>query len=123
MVNLTNATAVVGGAVSFTGVSQSTPFGIFRSAAGQTQKACVTLATAPAPLVVAVLGVNGNAVSTTPGSRQTPVWNTGTGTTGQDISAVGTTVPGTPTAAICETLAVASSWVLLTLPLNPAIAH
>jgi membrane-associated phospholipid phosphatase len=120
VVNLSNARAVIGGAASFTGVAQGAPFGVVRTASDQTQTACATLANAAAPLVVSVLGANGDARSAAPGSGQQSAWDTATGTAGGDIVGLGTTAATSPIATLCDTLGTAKPWALVAVPLNPA---
>ncbi len=121
VVNLTNARSVVGGALSFTGVQQSTPFGAFRSASDKTKTACVTLSSASTELVASVLAANGDARSIAVGPGQTTAWNTGTGTAGGDIRGTGTTIPGTSAATPCQTLEKDKPWAMIAVPLKPAL--
>ena len=121
VVTLDNSKNIVGGAVSFTGVDQRSPFGILRSASAQTQEACVTLANAPADLVISVLAANGDAKSVTTAPGQVSAWNTGTGTAGGDIRASGSSVPAAPIATLCQALDKAKPWSLMAVPLTAAL--
>jgi hypothetical protein len=112
---------VVGGALSFTGVQQSTPFGAFRSASDKTRTACVTLSSAGTELVASFLAANGDAKSVVVGPGQTTAWNTGTGTAGGDIRGAGTTIPGTSATTTCGTLERDKPWAMIAVPLKPAL--
>ena len=112
---------VVVGATSFAGVDQAAPFGTFRSAAGDSAQACVTLANGPAELVVTLLAANGEAMAITNASGQKTGWNKGTGTEKGEILASETTVAGAPIATLCQNLEVAAPWSLIAVPLRSAI--
>ena len=119
-VTLTNARAVVAGAVSFIGVDQTTPFGTLATAANQISSACATLSGGPAPLAALFVGANGDADAiTTPGS-QTTAWNRNTGTAGGDIQSTGVTTTLT-SSAMCQALAKAKPWSMMAVPLNAAL--
>ncbi len=122
VVTLKKARRVIGGAMSFTGVDQKAPFGISRSASGKSESACVTLANAPAALVVSVLAANGDAKSITSAAGQPPSWNTATGTSGGDVLSTGSAVAGAPIATLCQTLKKDKPWSLFAVPLMPAVA-
>ncbi len=118
-VTLTNARDVVAGAMSFTGVNQSTPFGAAAAAAGQTSSACVTLPGSPA-LAALVTGANGDAVAINPPASQTVAWNRNTGTAGGDIQSSGTSTRST-SGSLCETLTVDKPWAMMAIPLNASL--
>ena len=123
VVSLEEDRDVVGGAMSFTGVDQGAPFGTFRSASGdKTDSACVTLANAPAQLVVTVLAAKGDALSIAPGRGQRAWWNIDTGKKKGDVLAVGATVAGAPVATLCSDLERPKAWSLLAVPLKAAVA-
>ena len=122
VVTLSKARRVIGGAMSFTGVDQKAPFGISRSASGKTESACVTLANAPAALVVSVLAANGDAKLITSEAGQAPIWNTATGTSGGDVLSTGSAVAGAPIATLCQSLKKGKPWSLFAVPLMPAVA-
>jgi hypothetical protein len=113
---------IVGGAVSFSGVDQSAPFGPFRSAGGDSTRACVTLANAQAPLVALVMAANGDAKAVSVGSAQTAIWNLSTGKKGGEIIGTAALAAGVPMATFCQTLEKAQPWSLAAVPLNPAVA-
>lgn len=114
---------VVGGAITFAGVDQRTPFGIFRSSSGERDDpACVTLANAPAQLVATVFAAKGDAKSVAPGRGQRSAWNADTGDKKGDILGAGATVAGAPTATLCYDQERPKSWSMLAVPLKPAVA-
>ncbi len=123
-VKLANDNDIVGGAMTFSGVHQTVPFGVLRAGANSTTSACVTLANESAPLVASVLAVNSDAMSVTPGSGQSLRWQAVSDMTGPsgpyDIIGTGMVGPGAPMASICQTLALGRRWALLAVPLKPA---
>ncbi len=113
---------VVGGAMLFTGVDQTTPFGSLRSSSGdKTNSACVTLASAPNELIANVLAAKGDARSVTVRSGQTTYWDTGTGTGGGDALGTGTTAPGLSSTTLCQSLEKDKPWAMIAVPLKPAL--
>ena len=81
----------------------------------------MTLANAPAQLVVNLLAAKGNAESVTMGTGHKLAWNTDTGTKKGDILATATTVRGAPIATLCHTLERAKPWSLVAVPLRSAV--
>jgi hypothetical protein len=113
---------VVAGAMSFTGVDQTTPFGSLRSSSGdKTNSACVTVASAPNELVANVLAAKGDVRSVTVRSGQTTYWDTGTGTGKDDALGTGTTAPGQPSTTLCQSLENDKPWAMIAVPLKPAV--
>src|SRR3989454_4121481 len=62
VVTLSGAVDVVGGAISFTGVNQTTPFGTFVSAQGTSASPSVTASSAAGQVVLDTLATDGDAV-------------------------------------------------------------
>ena len=128
VVHMSQWNDVVAGAISYTGVHQQSPFGTFRSAGNSSASACVTLANAPAPLVVSVLATNGDAGSVSVGSGQATGWNASSNPPSfftnllafTDVIGVGATGPGAPVANICHNLARAKRWSMVAVPLQAA---
>ncbi len=67
--------SAIGGAVSFTGVDQTTPVGAFGSATGNGASISVSIASGPAELVLDTLAVDSNPSSLPAGTSQTPLWH------------------------------------------------
>ena len=123
-VKLSNNNDIVAGAMNFTGVHQTVPFGTLRAAANSTTAACVTLANESAPLVATMLAVNSDAGFVQPGAGQSHRWNAVSDTTGPsgayDIIGTGMVGPGAPMATICNQLQVGKRWATVAVPLKPA---
>jgi membrane-associated phospholipid phosphatase len=123
-VRMSNKNDVVAGAVNFVGVNQRTPFGIVRTRGSDTAAACVTLANEPAPLVLSVLAANADALSVSPGSGQTVLWNAvrraDTNWTAYDNIGTAMVGPGMPVGDVCQVLQRARRWSLMAVPLKPA---
>ena len=119
---------VVAGAMSYTGVNQQAPFGLIRIGSDTSMSACLTLANAPAPLVVSVLTANGDAGGVSVGPGQRTGWNAssnppsyfGNSLANTDVIGVGATGPGAPVANICHNLARAKRWAMVVVPLQAA---
>ena len=121
VVSMSRENRLVAGAMSFTGVDPASPFGTVRSAAADSASACVTLANAPAPLVVSVLAADGDALFSTPRSGQTLAWSASTGHDGHDSLSTGSTVMGAPMATLCQDLQRGQPWSLMAVPLRAAV--
>ena len=120
---------VVGGAMSFNGVHQGTPFGTFRSSAGESNGACLTLANGPAPLVATVVSANGDAGWVSPAGNLSQGWN---GISDHslwglfafsDIIGVGASGPAAPMATLCNSLGRSKRWAMVAVPLVPAVGN
>ena len=123
VVNMKKKKDVVAGAMTFAGVDQSAPFGIFRSSSGGNKdEPCVTLANAPAQLVATVFAAKGDAKSVAPGRGQRSAWNVDTGDKKGDVLGAGATVAGAPIATLCYAQERPKSWSMLAVPLKPAVA-
>jgi hypothetical protein len=127
VVQLSRYDDVVAGGMSFNGVNQQTPFGTFRSAAGDSNNACVTLANAPAPLVATVLAANGDAYNANVRSGLSTAWNAVSDHSllgllaFNDIIGVGASGPAAPVATLCNSLNYGRRWSMLAVPLQPAV--
>jgi hypothetical protein len=124
-VRLAGGDELVAGAMSFTGVHQTVPFGIVRTAANQSTSACITLANEPAPLVATALVAEATAGSISPGAGQSMLWSaigTSNGVSGTaDTRSTGMAGPGAPIATICQYLSIAKKWAVVGVPLKPAL--
>ena len=128
VVHMAQRNDVVAGAMSYTGVNQQAPFGILRAGSDTSMSACVTLANAPAPLVVSVLTANGDAGSVSVGPGQSTGWNAGNTIASlsssllvsADVIGLGAWGPGAPVANICHSLARAKRWSMVAVPLQAA---
>src|SRR6266508_2363923 len=95
IVTLPAARNVVGGAVSFAHVDQTTPLGTFASGSGTSTSPSVVLSTATGQVVVDTLSSDGDAVAATADPAQTEQWNSQTGTGGGDALGAGSAVAAT----------------------------
>jgi hypothetical protein len=122
---LANAAHVVGGAVSFTAVNQSRPFGESASSSGQTAAASLNVADASGDQVVfsiIVTNEGANPIILTGG--QTATWNNGSGTTSTDILGAGATAPGAGSGVLVSyALAASQPWALGAVALKPALTR
>ena len=71
------ARRIVGGAVTFFGVDQTTPHGTYVSATGTSTTASVTATSAAGELVIDTVAANGNAGTVAAAGGQTELWNAG----------------------------------------------
>lgn len=87
---------IVGGAVSYTGVSQTGPFGTGASDTGFSQNATVDVTSAAGELVMAVVGKRDTAQAISVGSGQTQRYidQTTSGTAADNVIGAGSTEPG-----------------------------
>jgi hypothetical protein len=119
---LTNASHVVGGAVSFTAVDQSRPFGESASASGQTTTASVNVSdTSSDQVVFSIIAATEGANPIIVTGGQTAAWNNGSGTTSSDILGAGATAPGADSALVSYALATSQPWALGAVALKPAL--
>jgi uncharacterized repeat protein (TIGR01451 family) len=129
-VGTTNVTIIInagdhlsGGAVSFTGVSQTTPLGNFASAGGgPVSSGSVNVASATNELVVDIMGTTGDAITLTPGGNQTQRWNISTGSGGADALGASSTQLGAGTVTMSWTLNHPQAWALGAVSLKPFTA-
>ncbi len=109
------ANDVVGGATSWTGVDQSTPFGPTATANGTASPATVDVTSASGEVVVDVVAAR-NAATLTVGAGQTQRWNLGVGV----IDGGGSTEPGAATVTMSWTLTGTFEWAIAGASLKPA---
>jgi hypothetical protein len=120
---LANAAHVVGGAVSFTAVNQSRPFGESASASGQTAAASLNVSdTSGDQVVFSIIAANEGANPIILTGGQTATWNNGSGTRSSDILGAAATGAGAESGVpISYTLATSQSWALGAVALKPAL--
>ncbi len=120
---LTNASHVVGGAVSFTAVNQSQPFGESASASGQTTTASVNVSdTSSDQVVFSMIAASEGANPVIVTGGQTAAWSNGSGTTSTDILGAAATAPGTESGLLASyALATSQPWALGAVALKPAL--
>jgi hypothetical protein len=117
---------VVGGAVSFTGVDQTTSHGAFTPATGTSTIPSVTVASSPQEMVIDTLNAKSLATSVTVGAGQTQQWYLRTPGAGSDTNGAGSTEPGASSVTMSWTLDIADHWALGAISLknasNPSIS-
>jgi len=118
VVSLSGTIDVVGGAISFSGVDQATPFGTFVSAQGTSTAPSVTATSAAGEVVLDTLATDGDAASATVGAGQTEQWNLATGVAGGNVIGAGSTEPGASSVVMSWTLGVSKQWSIGALPLK-----
>jgi hypothetical protein len=123
VVSLATSTPVVVGAMTFSGVNQTAPFGQLSGAAADSDQACVTLANETAPLVASVLAVSHN-VTISAGSGQTLTWSANSNPNNVNsvhtVLGTGMVGPGSPGAKICEKFSGGETdYTMLGVPLKP----
>jgi hypothetical protein len=109
------------GAMTFTGVNQSTPLGTFASATGDSTSASVNVSSATGELVLGVISVEGEDADTvTFGPLQAEHWNI-TSTPGDDTIAAGDTEAGASTVTISWSISpAADDWAIGAVPIKYA---
>jgi len=120
IVTLSGSTETVAGAVSYTGVDQTTPFGTFASASGTSTAPSVAVTSASGEVVMDVVAANGDSDGATVGTGQTQRWNDFTGTGGGDIHGAGSTEPGAASVTMAWTLVASKAWAIGAVPVKPA---
>ncbi len=121
IVTLSGGTTVVGGAISFFGIHQTTPMGAFASAAGTGFAASLSVGSAVNDIVVDVAVARGTALSLTPGVGQTSHWNTGTGTGTNDVRGAGSRKNGASSVTVSWALGAFTDWAVGAVSLKPAL--
>jgi hypothetical protein len=116
-VSLSGSANMVGGAVSFFGADQFTPFGSFVSASATGTTATVSTTSSSTDLVISALAIDGNASSRTPAAGQTPRWNLVSSST--DVAGGFSTAAGGVT-SMSWTASSAQPWALTAAVLKPA---
>src|SRR5438876_1626661 len=111
-----SASELVGGSITFTGVNQTTPVGIFASATGSSTAASVTV---PSNTGETVIDTVATKIKTAPtvGGGQTQQWNPGS-TQGQGWGA-GSTKPGASSVTMSWTVA-NGAWAIGAVGIKPA---
>ena len=115
VISQSGANDVVGGATSWTGVDQATPFGPTAVADGTASPATVDVTSASSEVVVDVVGAR-NAATLTVGAGQTQRWNLGAGV----IDGGGSSEPGAATVAMSWTLMGTFEWAIAGVSLKPS---
>jgi uncharacterized repeat protein (TIGR01451 family) len=111
IINMSAAKRVVGTAISFTGVNQTTPLGTFVGATAQSTAASVTVTSAPGDLVLDTVTASGDANTMTVNASQAQKWNTVSGTGGaSDALSGGSTEPGAASVVMSWTLGASKPW-------------
>ncbi|MCA9160355.1 MAG: DNRLRE domain-containing protein, partial [Planctomycetales bacterium] len=106
--------AIAAGAVSFTGVDQSTPLGAYASAEGDSSTATVNVASANGELVYGFAGVR-KGTDATPGAGQTEQTDVKTG----NIEGVGSTEAGAASVVTSWSLDVSDKWIASGVSIKP----
>jgi hypothetical protein len=119
-VTLAGSAAVIGGAVSLSGVDQTAPLGTAVSANGTSASPSVTVSSATTQLVIDTMATNGDGGPQSAAGGQTEEWNTGTGTSGGDARGGGSTQPGAASVTMSWTLNASKSWALCAVPVHGA---
>jgi subtilisin family serine protease len=121
VVRLSSAKRIVGGAVSYFNVDQTTPHGQFASAAGTGDTAWVKVTSAPGEVVVNTVSTNGDAGSLTVDSDQSAQWSTFTGKAdGGAVRGGGSSEPGDAYVVASWELGTAKAWSAGAVSLRPA---
>ena len=119
-VTISTSQDVVGGAVSFRGVSQVAPLGTFTSASGNSGTPSVTLTSATGELVLDTLYAQGDAGAASAGGPQSPLWNIETGTGNTNITGAGSTQAGAATITMSWSTSGSKPWAIGAVPVKPA---
>lgn len=120
VVSLSASKRVVGGAVSLTGVNQTTPNGLFSSASSSgSTSASLTVSSASGELVVDVIATQGDAKSLTINSG-TEIWNRATGNAGGESRSAGGTINGASSVTPSWTLESSKPWAIGAVSLKPS---
>ena len=119
---ISSSVKVVGGAVTFNGVDQTTPTnGSFPGASATSSTPSNTIDSAPGDMVIGVLWAN-DSVTATEGGGQTTQWNFSTGGASSPTG-VGSTEPGAASVTISYTLSASAQWVVGGTSIKPAAAN
>ncbi len=115
-INLNTASGIVGGAVSFNGVSQANPIAGFRASVGSGTNASLTVASTLGGVVVDTLAPKSPQYGTNPSSTQVVEWNL----SAPNYSGAGSTMPGALSVSPSWNLNTTSAWAMGAVALNPA---
>ncbi len=110
------------GAVSFSGVDQTTPFGAVSADSSTntgTTNPTTTVASATGNTVIDVAALEGDAGTITAGSGQTQRWTNATGSAGSDIRGTGSTEPGAASVTMSETKTNTAKWAIIAASIRP----
>ncbi|HEX9823253.1 MAG TPA: fibronectin type III domain-containing protein, partial [Actinomycetota bacterium] len=110
VVTLSGAEDAVAGAVSFTGVHQTTPLGTFTGAGGNNQTPTVDVASDGDELVLAVVSISGDHNGMTLGGGQTQRWSESNGTSDGSEFGAASTKPGQATVTMLWSAVNANKW-------------
>jgi hypothetical protein len=104
VVNIPLGDAIVGGAVSFTGVDQTAPLGTFVGTSGMSSAPAVTVPSASGEIAFGVLMWNHDWMPVVAGPDQTERWNRTKMSPGfSDVTGAGSTAPGAPSVTLSWT--------------------
>ncbi|HEY7634895.1 MAG TPA: hypothetical protein VH763_05100 [Gemmatimonadales bacterium] len=124
-VTLLGAAKMAGGAVSFSGVNQTTPIGAIASDSSTgtgTTNPTTTVTSATGNLVIDAVAMEGSAGTVTAGANQTQRWTNTTGSAGGEIRGVGSTEPGAASVTMSWTKTNNAKWAIVAASINPAAA-
>ncbi len=111
---------VIAGAISFSGVDQSSPHGSFTAADGGDDTPTITVSSAADELVLDTFQAAGNASSASAGAGQTQYWYGRTQGGANEISGGGSTEPGASSVTMSWSLAGNANWSIGAISLRPA---
>jgi|GEM_PF-1702642 len=115
-INLTTASGIVGGAVSFNGVDQLNPIAAFAGNTGTGGQASVTVASALGGMVVDTVAPKSPKYAQSADAAQTVAWNLSS----SSYAGAGSTSPGAALVSPSWTLNGNPSWAMGAVALNPA---
>jgi uncharacterized repeat protein (TIGR01451 family) len=119
LLGLTNAAA---GAVSFSNVDQTTPFGAVASDSSTgtgTTNPSTTVASSTSSLVLDAVALEGSAGTLTAGGGQTQRWTSTTGGAASNARGVGSTAPGATSVTMSWTKTNTAKWAIVAASINP----
>jgi hypothetical protein len=124
VVTLSTSQRFTAGAVSFTGVHQTTPLGTLASNTGTSLSASVAASSASGEVVVDVVAKKNSDSTLTVGADQTQRWNevTTNSTTSNNVVGAASTEPGAASVTMSWFISGGSSrpWAIVAIPLKPA---
>jgi hypothetical protein len=117
----TNDEGAVIGAITFTGVNQSTPLGTFASNIGTSTSASVNVSSATGELVLGVVSTEDEDADTlTVGAGQTEHWNVKIPDDSGGVIAAGSAEPGASTVTISWGVSPSDHWAIAAVPIKPS---
>ena len=114
-VNLSRSTQAVGGATSYTGVDQTTPFGTACAAANRSGTASCSVSSAADELVVDVVCAESTSATLTVGANQTQRYKNEV----TNARAGGSTEPGAASVTMSWTISATKDWAIAAVPIKP----